>query len=90
MEDFVRSLGACWRWFEGIVILSYLPVLTRPENLVHFFRDVHAADALSASIVGTRLEYWTLVVGSRFSKKDRQAVNRGRHLSLQQVEYAEA
>jgi hypothetical protein len=46
-----------------------------------------AADALSASIIRTRLEYWTLVVGPKFSKKDRQAVNLGRHYSLQQVEY---
>lgn len=46
-----------------------------------------AADALSARIIRTRLEYWTLVVGPKFSKKDRQAVNLGRHYSLQQVEY---
>jgi hypothetical protein len=46
-----------------------------------------AADALSASIIRTRLEYWTLVVGPKFSKKDRQTVNLGRHYSLQQVEY---
>ena len=38
-----------------------------------------AADALSASIIRTRLEYWTLVVGPKFSKRDRQAVNLGRH-----------
>ncbi len=46
-----------------------------------------AADALSASIIRTRLEYWTLIVGPKFSKKDRHAVNLGRHYSLQQVEY---
>jgi hypothetical protein len=46
-----------------------------------------AADALSARIIRTRLEYWTLVVGPKFSKKDRQAINLGRHYSLQQVEY---
>jgi hypothetical protein len=28
-----------------------------------------------------------LVVGPKFSKKDRQAINHGRHYSLQQVEY---
>jgi hypothetical protein len=46
-----------------------------------------AADALSAKIIRTRLEDWTLVVGPKFSKKDRQAINLGRHYSLQQVEY---
>jgi hypothetical protein len=46
-----------------------------------------AADALSAKIIRTRLEYWTLVLGPKFSKKDRHAINLGRHYSLQQVEY---
>jgi hypothetical protein len=46
-----------------------------------------AADALSAKLIRTRLDYWTLIVGPKFSKKDRQAINLGRHYSLQQVEY---
>jgi hypothetical protein len=46
-----------------------------------------AANALSAKIPRTRLEYWTLVVGPKFSNKDRQAINLGRHYSLPQVEY---
>jgi hypothetical protein len=46
-----------------------------------------AADALSAKLIRTRLEYWTLIVGPKFSKKDRQAINLGRYYSLQQVEY---
>lgn len=46
-----------------------------------------AADALSAKLIRTRLDYWTLVVGPKFSKKDRQAINLGRYYSLQQVEY---
>ena len=46
-----------------------------------------AADALSAGIIRTRLEYWSLVVGPKFSNKDRHAVNLGRYYSLQQVEY---
>jgi hypothetical protein len=32
-----------------------------------------AADALSAKLIRTRLDYWTLIVGLKFSKKDRQA-----------------
>jgi len=46
-----------------------------------------AADALSAKIIRTRLDYWTLAVGPKFSKQDRLAVNLGRYYSLQQVEY---
>src|SRR3984893_13904793 len=46
-----------------------------------------AADALSAKLVRSRLDYWTLIVGPKFSKKDRQAINLSRHYSLQQVEY---
>jgi hypothetical protein len=53
--------------------------------------DAHAlqlaADALSAQLIRSRLDYWTLVVGPKFSKKDRQAINLGRYYSLQQVEY---
>jgi hypothetical protein len=46
-----------------------------------------AADALSAKLIRTRLDYWTLIVGPKFSKKDRQAINLSRYYSLQQVEY---
>src|SRR6266498_5060069 len=46
-----------------------------------------AADRLSAQIIRKRLDYWTWVVGPKFSAKDRQAINLGRHYSLQQVEY---
>jgi hypothetical protein len=46
-----------------------------------------AADALNASLIRTRLEYWTLIVGPKFSKKDRHAINLGRYYSIQQVEY---
>jgi hypothetical protein len=46
-----------------------------------------AADALSAKLIRTRLDYWTLIVGPKFSKKERQAINLGRYYSLQQVEY---
>ena len=46
-----------------------------------------AADALSAKLIRTRLDYWTLIVGPKFSKKDRRAINLSRYYSLQQVEY---
>jgi DNA-binding HxlR family transcriptional regulator len=46
-----------------------------------------AADHLSADIIRKRLDYWTLVVGPKFSKADREAINLKRHYSIQQVEY---
>ena len=42
MEDFVRLFGGLlalvYHCFDRIVILGHLPLLTRPENIVHFFR----------------------------------------------------
>jgi hypothetical protein len=46
-----------------------------------------AADKLSAEIIGKRLDYWTWLVGPKFSKTDRQAINLKRHYSIQQIEY---
>ena len=45
METFARLFGSLlafvYHRFDRIVILGHLPLLTRPENIVHFFRDVH-------------------------------------------------
>jgi len=46
-----------------------------------------AADRLSPEIIRQRLDYWTLVLGPKFSKKDRAAINLRRAYSLNQVEY---
>jgi hypothetical protein len=46
-----------------------------------------AADRLSAPIIRQRLDYWTWIVGPKFSTKDRHAINLRRHYSIQQVEY---
>ncbi len=161
METFVKLFGSLlafiYHCFDRIVILGHLPLLTRPENIVHFFRDVQrcrythyyfyirdevlgpmamcvgsflpfqityylnghhyidrellrrrvafrkddnafvavsdpaalqaAADRLSADLIRKRLDYWTLIVGPKFSKADRQVINLKRHCSIQQVEY---
>lgn len=47
-----------------------------------------AADRFSAQILQKQLDHWTWVVGPKFSRKDRAAINLSRHYSLQQVEYA--
>ena len=46
-----------------------------------------AADRLRPEIIRPRLDYWTLVLGPKFSKKDRTAIALRRHYSLNQVEY---
>jgi hypothetical protein len=46
-----------------------------------------AADRLSPAIIRKRLEYWTRVVGPKFSASDRAAINLRREYSLNQVEY---
>ena len=45
-----------------------------------------AADRLDPEVIRQRLEYWTLVLGPKFSKKDRAAINLRRDYSLNQVE----
>ena len=46
------------------------------------------ADRLNAKQIQQRLDYWTLVLGPKFSARDRQAVNLSRHYSINQVEYS--
>jgi hypothetical protein len=48
-----------------------------------------AADRMSADTIRKRLDYWTLIVGPKFSHADRQAINLKRHYSIQQVEYCQ-
>lgn len=62
------------------------------DNAFLWTSDPHAlqaaADRLSAEVIRQRLEYWTLVVGPKFSKKDRAAVCLRRNDSLNQGAYA--
>jgi hypothetical protein len=45
METFHKLFGSLlvfvYHCFDRIVIQGYLPLLTREEHIVHFFRDVH-------------------------------------------------
>jgi hypothetical protein len=45
METFTKLFGSLlafvYHCFDRIVIQGYIPLLTRPEHIVHFFRDVH-------------------------------------------------
>jgi hypothetical protein len=46
-----------------------------------------AADRFTSEVIGKRLEYWTLLLGPKFSKRERAAMNLGRFYAVNQVEY---
>ena len=58
MEEFARLfsslLALVYHCFDRIVILGHLPLLTRPENIVHFFRDVHGVGAITKEVLRQR------------------------------------
>jgi hypothetical protein len=46
-----------------------------------------AADRFTADVIRKRLEYWTLVLGPKFSKRERAAMNLSRFYAINQIEY---
>ena len=46
-----------------------------------------AADRLSAEIIGKQLDYWTFLLGPKFSKKERSQMNLSRFYAVAQIEY---
>ena len=46
-----------------------------------------AADKLSPQIIRQRLDYWTLILGPKFSAKERQQLNLSRFYAIAQIEY---
>jgi hypothetical protein len=46
-----------------------------------------AADRLSPEIIRRRLDYWTLVLGPKFSAKERRQLNLSRFYAIAQIEY---
>src|SRR5206468_1459515 len=61
---FERFLVFVYHCFDRIVIQGYLPLLTRPEHIVHFFRDVHGQYPITPQVLAKRiLEYRGWVEG---------------------------
>jgi hypothetical protein len=60
METFTKLFGSLlvfvYHCFDRIVILGHIPLLTRPENIVHFFRDVHQAGAITKEVLRKRTD----------------------------------
>lgn len=58
METFAKLLGNLlafvYHCFDRIVILGYLPLLTRPENIVHFFHHVHQSGPITKELLRKR------------------------------------
>jgi hypothetical protein len=46
-----------------------------------------AADRLSPAIIRKQLDYWTLILGPKFSKKERGQINLSRFYAIAQIEY---
>src|SRR5258708_2077477 len=46
-----------------------------------------AADRLTGQVIGERLDYWTLLLGPKFSKRERGAMNLHRFYAVNQIEY---
>jgi len=46
-----------------------------------------AADKLSPVIIRERLDYWTFILGPKFSDKERKKINLSRFYSISQIEY---
>lgn len=46
-----------------------------------------AADRLSAEIIGKQLDYWTFLLGPKFSKKERSQMSLSRFYAIAQIEY---
>src|SRR6266567_7940087 len=51
---FERFLVFVYHCFDRIVIQGYLPLLTRPEHIVHFFRDVHGIYPITKQALAKR------------------------------------
>jgi hypothetical protein len=59
---FERFLIFVYHCFDRIVIQGYLPLLTRTEHIVRFFRDVHGQDPITPQVLSQRtLQYRTWV-----------------------------
>jgi len=53
---FASLLTLVYHCFDRIVILGHLPLLTRPENIVHFFRDIHHVNTISKEVLRQRTD----------------------------------
>src|SRR6266851_6640493 len=60
METFGKLFGSLlafvYHCFDRVVIQGYLPLLTREEHIVHFFRDVHGIYPITKEALAARTQ----------------------------------
>jgi len=60
METFIKLYGSLpaliYHCFDRIVIQGYLPLLTRPEHIVYFFRDLHGIYPITKQALAKRTQ----------------------------------
>ena len=60
METFAKLFGSLvvfvYHCFDRMVILGHMPLLTRPEHIVHFFRDVHGTYPITKEALRQRTD----------------------------------
>ena len=78
METFGKLFGSLlafvYHCFDRIVIQGYLPLLTRPAHIVHFFRDVHGIYPITKPALAQRTKEYQHWV---------EAFARNHHIPLQ-------
>ena len=77
MELFTKLFGSLlafvYHCFDRIVILGYVPLLIRPENIVHFFQNVHKVSPITKEVLRKRTaEYHAWV--EAYAKKNNIAM----------------
>jgi hypothetical protein len=74
MDTFSKLFGSLlalvYHCFDRIVIQGYLPLLTRPEHIVHFFRDVHGIYPITKEALKVRTKEYQQWVEA-FAQKHR-------------------
>jgi hypothetical protein len=73
METFAMLFGSLlafvYHCFDRIVILGHIPLLTRPENIVYFFRDLHQSRAVTKEVLRKRTDEYNRWVDAFAGKR---------------------
>ena len=77
MELFTKLFGSLlalvYHCFDRIVTLAYLPLLTRPENVVHFFHDLQRIHPITKEALRKRTDEYHAWVEA-YAKKNHIAM----------------
>jgi hypothetical protein len=70
---FGSLLAFVYHCFDRIVILEYMPLLTRPENIVHFFQNIHKISPITKQALRKRTDEYHAWVQA-YAKKNNIAM----------------